>query len=355
VVFIEVQTPMNNLKKETTVTLYCGIDLHANNSVISVIDERDAVIYEKRQPNNLQLIRETLEPFREELFACVVESTYNWYWLVDGLLDAGFEVRLAHTGAIPQYAGIKHSNDQSDARHLAHLLRLGILPEGYILPREQRAIRDLLRRRLLLVRQKTLHHLSLQSLIARQTGERLTANQIKALDKEIIAAKLEGPIRLGGEITHLARCWYEQAIGRLEQEVFRHLKPSQEYRLLTSIPGVGAILAPTIALETGPIERFPGPGHYASYARCVNTEKISNGKLKGRGNKKNGNRYLAWAFMEAAHHAAIWSPEIKHFYQKRKTKKHILVAKKTVANKLAKACYYMLKRQEPFDVLRAFG
>ena len=82
---------------------------------------------------------------------------------------------------------------------------------------------------------------------------------------------------------------------------------------------------------------------------------VSNGKLKGRGNKRNGNKYLAWAFMEAAHYAAIWSPEIKRFYQKRQAKRHILVAKKTVANKLAKASYHMLKRQEPFDVNRAFG
>lgn len=89
----------------------------------------------------------------------MVESTYNWYWLV----DAGFDVRLAHTGAIPQYAGIKHANDETDARHLAHLLRLGILPEGHILSKEQRTIRDLMRRRLLLVHQRTLHHLSLQS------------------------------------------------------------------------------------------------------------------------------------------------------------------------------------------------
>jgi transposase len=336
-------------------TLYCGIDLHANNSVISVIDDQDIVQYEKRHPNDLQIILQALELFRDELLACVVESTYNWYWLADGLMEAGFDVRLAHTGAIPQYAGIKHSNDQTDARHLAHLLRLGILPEGYILPREQRAVRDLLRRRLLLVRQKTMHHLSLQSLIARHTGERLSANQIKRLDRDAIATKLEAPIYLGGEITHLARCWHEQAIVRLEKEVFKYLKPSQEYSLLTSIPGVGEILASTIMLETGPIERFPDPGHYASYARCVNTAKVSNGKLKGRGNKKNGNRYLAWAFMEAAHHAAIWSPEIKRFYQQRKAKQHLLVAKKTVANKLAKACYYMLKRQQQFDVNRAFG
>lgn len=336
-------------------TLYCGIDLHANNSVVSVLDDQDQVRYEKRLPNDLTLITDTLLPFQKDLLACVVESTYNWYWLVDGLMEAGFDVRLAHTGAVPQYAGIKYTNDETDARHLAHLLRLGILPEGHIMPREQRAVRDLMRRRLLLVQQRALHHLSLQSLIARYTGERLSASQIKALDNDAIASKLDDPIRLGGQITRLARDWLENAIDLLEQEVLKYLQPHREYQLLTSIPGVGKILASTIVTETGDIKRFPNPGHYASYARCVNTEKLTNGKLKGRGNKKNGNKYLAWAFLEAAHHAAIWSPEIKRFYQKRQAKRHILVAKKTVANKLARACYHMLTRQERFDVKRAFG
>ncbi|WP_275098971.1 IS110 family transposase [Sedimenticola hydrogenitrophicus] len=336
-------------------TLYSGIDLHANNSVLSVLDDRDHVLFEKRLPNSLDLIVESLQPYKEDLLACVVESTYNWYWLVDGLMDAGFAVRLAHTSAIPQYAGLKHSNDETDARHLAHLLRLGILPEGYIMPREQRAVRDLLRRRLLLVHQRTLHHLSVQSLIARYTGNRLSANQVKALDSTRIDQLLPEPICLGGQITILAMHWLDKAIDRLEREVLKRLNANKDYDLLTSIPGVGKILAPTIILETGNIHRFSGAGHYASYARSVSTEKLSNGKLKGRGNKKNGNRYLAWAFMEAAHHAAIWSPEIRRFYERRKAKRHILVAKKTVANKLTKACYYMLTRQEPFDVHRAFG
>ena len=336
-------------------TLYCGIDLHANNSVVSVLDDNDQVQYEKRLPNDLELITETLLPFKKDLLACVVESTYNWYWLVDGLMDAGFDVRLAHTGAIPQYAGIKHTNDESDARHLAHLLRLGILPEGHIMPKASRDVRDLLRRRMLLVRQRTLHHLSLQSLIVRHNGERLSSNEIKALDNDAIEQKLNGSIQLGGQITLMAMKWLDKAIELLEQEVQKHLKTRKDYQLLTSIPGVGQILASTIALETGDIMRFPDQGHYASYARCVNTEKISNGKLKGRGNKKNGNKYLAWAFMEAAHYTTIWCPEIKRFYQKRKAKRHILVAKKTIANKLARASYHMLVKQEPFDVQRAFG
>jgi transposase len=336
-------------------TLYCGIDLHANNSVVAVLDEDDRIVYEKRLPNDLAMIIEVLSIYQSELAACVVESTYNWYWLVDGLMAAGFPVQLAHTSALPQYKGLKYCNDFSDARQLAHLLRLGILPTGYIYPREERALRDLLRRRLLLVRQRTLHHVSLQSLIARHSGQRLSAYQIKTLTQPQIADYLQGHALLGGEITHQARCWLDGAVSRIERELQQHIKPRQDYQLLQSVPGIGSVLGTTIALETGAIERFASAGNYASYARCVKSEKISNGKHKGQGNKKNGNKYLAWAFMEAGHYSAIWNPRIKRYYQHKKTRVHILVAKKAVANKLARACYHMLRRGEKFDVTRAFG
>ncbi len=335
--------------------LYCGIDLHSSNSVVAVMDENDKTIYEKRLDNDLSGILDVLDHYQSELVGCVVESTYNWYWLVDGLMEAGYKVHLAHTGALPQYEGLKYTNDFSDARYLAHLLRLGILPTGYIYPKKERALRDLLRRRLMLVRQKTVFHLSLQSLIARHSGQRLTANEIKRLKSKQIGDYLEAPILLGGQITNQARCWLDEAIVRIEVELQKHLTPREDYRILQSISGVGPALGSTIALETGTIQRFSSPGNYASYARCVKSEKISNGKRKGQGNKKNGNKYLAWAFMEAAHYSAIWNPQIKRYYQRKQAKAHILVAKKAVANKLARACYHMLKRKEVFDVTRAFG
>jgi transposase len=336
-------------------TLYCGIDLHSNNSVVAVLDDHDRTVFEQRLPNDLETIIGVLHNYQAQLAACVVESTYNWYWLVDGLMAAGFEVRLAHTGALPEYAGLKYSNDFSDARYLAHLLRLGILPTAYIYPLQQRATRDLLRRRLLLVRQRTLHHVSLQSLIARHSGQRLSASQIKALTLVQLADYLPAAVLLGGQITYQARAWLDGAVRRIERELQQQVQPREDYQLLQSIPGVGPVLGTTIALETGTIERFASPGNYASYARCVKSEKLSNGKRKGQGNRKNGNKYLGWAFMEAGHYAAIWNPRIKRFYQRKKARAHILVAKKAVANKLARACYHMLKRGEAFDVTRAFS
>jgi len=338
-------------------TLYCGIDLHSTNSVLSVLDENDEVVFEQRLPNDLACIREALEPYRGDLSGCAVESTYNWYWLVDGLHEAGFPMILAHPGAIRQYDGIKHGNDRTDAQHLARLLRLGILPRGHIMPPEERALRDLLRRRLLLVHQRTMLKLSLQGLIMRHTARRLSANQIGQLDPERIREHLctSDHAAFTGEVTWATMRSVDFAIDLLEKEALKHCVQRPGYRILTSVPGVGKVLGMTILLETGAIERFADAGHYASYARCVKSERISNGKRKGEGNRKNGNRYLAWAFIEAAHFAIIWAPKIKAYYQRKLAKSHLMVARKAVANKLARATYHMLTNQTPFDLERAFG
>ena len=127
--------------------LFGAMDLHSNNNVTVLSNEKDEVVFRKRLPNDLKLILKQLAPYQSEIEGIVVESTYNWYWLVDGLMEQGYRVHLANTAAIQQYNGLKYTDDDSDARWLAHLLRLGVLPEGYIYPREQRPVRDLLRKR----------------------------------------------------------------------------------------------------------------------------------------------------------------------------------------------------------------
>lgn len=337
-------------------TLYCGIDLHSNNSQVALLDETDQVVREKRLPNDFDSINQYLTPYQDVLAGVVVESTYNWYWLVDGLMDAGYPVHLANTLAIQQYNGIKHTNDATDARYLAHLLRLGILPTGYIYPKAMREVRDLLRRRLLLVKQHTAQLLSLQSLIGRHTGKRLSALQVKQLSAEGLSDYFSAPATLfSAQQSHRLMQQLAEQIKAIESFVLAQCVNDKHYQQLTSVPGIGKILGMTILLETGPIERFSEVGNYASYARCVPTDRISNGKSKGHGNKRNGNRYLAMAFVEAAHYAAIWCPRIKQFYQRRCKKKPTMVAKKTVANKLVRACYHMLRNGTLFDATRAFG
>ena len=336
--------------------LYCGIDLHSNNSLISLIDENDRPISEKRLANDLDAIQQHLQPYQEDITGIVVESTYNWYWLVDGLMDTGYPVHLANALAIQQYNGLKYTNDASDARYLAHLLRLNILPTGYIYPKAMRDVRDLLRRRLLLVKQRTAQVLSLQSMIGRHTGERLTSYQVKRLQIEELPSYFpEAASLLAAEHAFRLKHHIDGQIDDIESFVLARCTSSDHYTRLLSAPGIGKILGMTILLETGPIERFPNVGNYSSYARCVPSDKISNGKSKGKGNTKNGNRYLAMAFIEAAHYATIWNPTIKRYYQRKSKKVPLMVAKKAVANKLTRACYHMLKEQTLFDVSRAFG
>ncbi|WP_238346706.1 IS110 family transposase [Pseudomonas viciae] len=114
---------------------FCGIDLHSNNSVVVVTDETDRVLVSRRCPNELTPIIALLDPHRDELAGVVVESTYNWYWLVDGLMAAGLNVKLANPVAMKRYDGLKHSDDKDDAVFLAHLLRLGILPTAIFILR----------------------------------------------------------------------------------------------------------------------------------------------------------------------------------------------------------------------------
>jgi transposase len=120
------------------------------------------------------------------------------------------------------------------------------------------------------------------------------------------------------------------------------------------VPGIGQILATTIMLETGTVTRFAEVGHFSSYCRCVDSRRESNGKKKGEGNTKNGNKYLAWAFIEAANFALRFCPEAKRFYERKKRKANGIVAMKALAHKPARACYHILREQKPFDVKRCF-
>jgi transposase len=336
--------------------LYAAIDLHSNNNVTVVTDEQDKVVYEKRLPNDIAVIAQQLSAYQDLLQGIVVESTYNWYWLVDGLMDKGHKLHLANTAAIQQYEGLKHTDDHSDAHWLAQLLRLGVLPQGYIYPKAERPVRDLLRKRGQLVRQRTANLLSIQNLLTRNTGSSLNGNRIKTLDAEQVDQLLANPDLSLALKANLAvmQCADEQ-IDRLERTVSERIKLREEFRLLRTVPGIGLILGLTIMLETGDIGRFDSVGNYASYCRCVGSQKLSNGKKKGKGNTKNGNKYLSWAYIEAANFAIRYCARIKSFYQRKKAKSHGVVALKAVAHKLCRACYYIIKNRVAFEVTKAFA
>ena len=336
--------------------LYAAIDLHSTNSVVVVLDEEDRIVLAKRMPNDLQTILASLQGCPGKVCAVAVESTYNWYWLVDGLQAAGLVVRLVNTAAVKQYDGLKYSGDFQDARHLAHLLRLGILPIGYIYPRAERAVRDLLRKRSQLVRQRTTQLLSMQTLLARNLGMRISGNELKKWQPqriEALALLAEQKLALQANLAVLG-C-LEGQISQLESCIVSKAKLRADYRWLKTVSGIGTVLALTIALESGDINRFAAAGNFSSYARMVDSRRESNGKRKGVGNTKCGNKYLAWAFIEAAHFAVRYDAVIRRWYQKKLASSLEVVAIKAVAHKLARACYHVMKFGKPFEVSQAFG
>jgi transposase len=271
-------------------------------------------------------------------------------------MGAGYKVHLANPAAMKQYEGLKYTDDNTDARWIAHILRLGILPQGYIYPKEDRPVRDLLRKRGQLVRYRTSNLLAMNNLFARNLGFSVSGNRIKQLEDEDIDELMEEENLSLAAKSNLAvmRC-VEAQIKLIERAVKKRAKLRPEFRQLLTVIGIGDVLSLTIALETGDIRRFPDAGKYSSYCRAIASKRLSNKKKKGEGNSKNGNKYLAWAFVEAAAFAIRYNDLARRFYQRKAAKTKPVVARKALANKLARACYYIMRDNVPFDNERLFA
>jgi len=338
--------------------LYCGVDLHSNNGVFGIIDENNKRVFKKRLKNDLNLILTTLAPFKDNLASVAVESTYNWYWLVDGLMAHGYPVHLANPAAIKQYDGVKDADDDTDAMFLAELQRLGVLKTGYIYPKEERPVRDLSRRRILLVQHQTSIILSIESLLCRETGRQFGWRQIcRLMEEEELPDLLhhdETLLFTARQEMGLVR-YLTQKIELFENEIVGRLELRPDFELLLTMPGVGKVLGLTIMLETGEINRFPKVGNYTSYCRGARACHTSNGKKKADNNRKNGSRYLSWAYVEAVHHAIRCCEPARRWHQAKEARTNGAVATKALASKWSKAGYYILTRQEPFQLERVFG
>jgi transposase len=237
------------------------------------------------------------------------------------------------------------------------MLRLGILPEGYIYPKEERPVRDLLRKRGHLIRLRTSLVISLENIISRNCGRKVTANEVKRLREDRVTPYLEEQedLALAGRVSKETIDFLTDQIHEIEKAVLKRVGLKEAYRFLLTIPGVGKILALVIMLETGPISRFRTVGDYGSYCRKVPSQWTSNGKWKGSGNTKNGNRYLAWAYAEASDYARRFYTEPRAYYQRKMQKTNSVVAHSALAHKLTRAAYYVMKDQVPFQPEKLFG
>jgi transposase len=336
--------------------LYSGIDLHSNNNQVGIMDLQLNRVMSRKLANDPKVIVETFAPYKDQLKGIVIESTLNWYWLADLLIEKGYAVHLANPCAIQKYSGLKHSDDKHDAFWLAQMLALKILPEGYIYPKESRPLRDLLRKRSHLVRIRTSLILSLQNIVMRNHGIKIRSNDLKKLTQDPVAELLkhQEELALSGSASKETIDFLTRQIQRIETAVRKKALCKESFSKLLTLPGVGDILGMTILLETGPMERFQAVGHYVSYCRKVPSRWTSNEKVKGKGNTKNGNRYLSWAFSEAADHARQTHGPSRDFYNRKLNQANASVAHNALAHKLARAAYYIMRDHVEFEEAKMF-
>jgi transposase len=336
--------------------LFAGMDLHSNNVMIAIVDQDGRRLKRQKLACDLKGIARFLAPFKARLRSVAVESTYNWYWLVDGLQERGYPVVLANPAQIEQYSGLKHADDEHDAYFLAELQRLQILPTGHIYDRALRPVRDLLRRRLGLVHQRTTLLLSFKSLYTRTTGQSLPLSRVKALPVEEAQALYVHPAnQLIAKIQKEHIEGLDRSIGRIEKAVLGCARELPSYQRLNTLPGVGRILGMTITLEVGEIGRFAGPGNFASYCRAVEARRTSNEKGKGSNNRKCGNKYLGWAFVEAANFAKRYDERCRRWFDRKAGRTNRVLATKALACKLAKAAWHVMAGKVDYDGDRVFG
>jgi len=272
-------------------------------------------------------------------------------------MEEGYKVHLANPSKIQKYSGLKHADDEDDAFWLAEMLRLGILPEGYIYPKEDRPIRDLLRKRSHLVKLRTSLIVSLQNIISRSLGGKMKTNDIKVLTEDRVTPLFEGneDLMLAGKASKEAIDSLTRQIKAIEVAVEKKMDLRRPYDYLLSMPGVGRILALTMMLETGPIGRFQKVGNYASYCRKVPTIWTSNDKRKGKGNKKNGNKYFAWAYSEASELARRFDENARAYFDRKRRRTNAPIAHSALAHKLSRAAYYIMRDGVSFMAEKTFG
>ena len=363
---------------------YIGQDLHQDNVVVHVCRNefsngsiRSKTILSKKfsivGPEAIAAYFKALEPYCfNQPHTAIVESTYNWYWMADGFESRGWNLRLADPSTVSR-ANIKYADDYTDAAYLVECLRTGSLRTTWVMPKDDRAIRDLARYRMTLVEDRARLKTIIVNMITNHLSIKLTSDKlIREIDKSVETA-IESPseevaqqvlatyfdhrlvrIKVGSLLNRIR--FLATEIGQLDQELLSLLKPNLYSKSLQTIKGCGFVTSMIIALEIGEIERFNTHKDFVSYCRLAPTSKLSNGKSKGVGNAKNGNAYLSWAFTELANLVVRFNPEAKRYYDRLFNRSRLRVkAIRSVAAKMARAIFMMLKHGETFDLKRCFG
>lgn len=338
---------------------YCGVDLHARTMYLCIYDHDGAVVFHRNLAAEASAFLDAVAPFRDGLVVGC-ECMFAWYWLADLCAEHKIPFVLGHALYLKAIHGGKVKNDKVDADKLGSLLRGGNFPSAYVYPKGLRETRDLLRRRMFLVRQRAHLVAHIQNTNSQYNLPVFGKKLVFAANREelAVAERFSDPsVRLSIETDLQLIDKLDEQIHKLELHLERHAKIDDPNTLarLRSIPGVGKILALIFLYEIHDVRRFGSVGQFLSYSRLVRCAHESAGKKKGTGNKKIGNAHLRWTFAEAV---CLWlrqSERAKVWLKRQEKKRGKAKALGILAAKLARALYHMLRKKEVFDEAKALG
>jgi len=333
---------------------YCGIDLHARTMYLCILDQAGETLLHRNMPATPEALLKAITPYREQI-VLAAECMLTWYWLADLCADHGIPFVLGHALYMKAIHGGKAKNDKIDAQKIAVLLRGGMLPQAYVYPAEMRATRDLLRRRLHLTRKRAELLAHIQNTNSQYNLPEIGKKLAYKANREGVEEHFPDPsVRKTVEVDVSLIDHYDQLLGEVELYITRTAKAHdvQTFSRLQSVPGIGPILALVLLYEIQDIARFPRVQDFVSYCRLVKCAKESGGKRLGTSGKKIGNAHLRWAFAEAAVLFLRQNQLGKEYFTKLEHKHGKAKALTVLAHKLARAVYYMLTRQQAFDLNR---
>jgi transposase len=342
----------------STTEFNCGIDLHAHQMYVCLMD-RDGkkLVHTNVRNNDFEFFLKLVAPYRHDLTVCA-ECMFGWYWLSDACQAAGIHFVLAHALYLKAIHGGKNKNDRIDSEKLCHLLRTNLIPPAYVYPAAKRPLRALLRQRILYVwrRSELLSRIQSHQLAHNRPTLRQTRPNREPWEQQLLAQE-DHPVRqlaLQNDLALIGH--YDAQLVTLEAQLLKLTKQtaSRDFTLLQTTPGIGEYLGLTILHEIGDIARFPTVKDFLSYCRLVKGTVASAGKIKGLRGAKLGNPYLRWAFGEAAVIAkrdhCVLGPLAQRLEARMNGNK--FKANTVLAIKLARAVYFMLKSHTVFDADR---
>ncbi len=335
---------------------YCGIDLHARKMYVCILNQAGKTKVHKNIDTDPGAFFELIFPFLDDV-AVAVECVFSWYWLADVCAQHKIPFVLGHALYMKAIHGGKTKNDKIDSYKIAALLRGGNLPVAYAYPAKMRATRDLLRRRMYLMRRRAELLTHIQNTNTQYNLPEIGKNLSKKCHRKHIAERFDDPaVKMTVEADLALIGFYDQLLPKIEQYIDQCAKqhdPNALYRLRT-MPGIGYILALAILYEVGDIERFKSVQDFSSYARLIRPQKQSDGKWAGKSNKKIGNAHLKYAIGEAAKLLLRRSKRAVRYREKLEGKHGKAKSYGIFTHKVGRAVYFMLKNKKAFDKNRFF-